>query len=95
MNCVDDIVNRIMDSEKWPNLELPENLELLNELADESFSSGTFSGMLSAVLMYHQLYRSDVFAFIGGLSFFNSAISASCNHSFLNPGEQNVRCLFE
>lgn len=52
---MDEIVNRIMDSDKWPNIELPENLELLNEMADDSFSTGTFSGMLSAVLMYHQL----------------------------------------
>lgn len=49
------IVNRIMDSDKWPNLQLPENLELLNELADGSFSSQTLSGMLASVLMYHQI----------------------------------------
>lgn len=49
------IVNRIMDSDKWPNLQLPENLQLLNELADESFSSQTLSGMLASVLMYHQI----------------------------------------
>lgn len=55
VNPVDEIANRIMDSDKWPNIELPENLELLNEMADDSFSTGTFSGMLSAVLMYHQL----------------------------------------
>lgn len=52
---MDEIANRIMDSDKWPNIELPENLELLNEMADDSFSTGTFSGMLSAVLMYHQI----------------------------------------
>lgn len=50
-----DVVARIMDSDKWPNLELPENLELLNEMADESFAAQTFSGMLASVLMYHQL----------------------------------------
>lgn len=44
-----------MDSDNWPSIELPENLELLNEMADESFSSQTFSGMLAAILMYHQL----------------------------------------
>lgn len=52
---MDDVVSRIMDMEKWPGIELPENLELLNEMADESFSTQTFSGMLSAILMYHQL----------------------------------------
>ena len=52
---MDEIVNRIVDSDKWPSIELPENLDLLNEMADDSFATGTFSGMLSAVLMYHQL----------------------------------------
>lgn len=52
---MDEIVERIMDNKKWPNIELPENLELLNQIADESYSTGTFSGMLSAILMYHQL----------------------------------------
>ena len=49
------IVNRIMDSDKWPNLQLPENLQLLNELADESFSTQTVSGMLASTLMYHHI----------------------------------------
>ena len=49
------IDNRIMDSDKWPNLQLSENLELLNELADESFSTQTVSGMLASTLMYHQI----------------------------------------
>ena len=49
------IVNRIMNSDKWPNLQSSENLELLNELADESFSTQTVSGMLASVLMYHQI----------------------------------------
>lgn len=52
---MDEIVNRIMDSDNWPNIELPENLELLNDMAEDSFSTGTFSGQLSAILMYHQL----------------------------------------
>ena len=52
---MDKIVNRIMNSDKWPNIELPENLELLNDMADDSFSTGTFLGQLSSILMYHQL----------------------------------------
>ena len=52
---MDDVVLRIMNADNWPGLELPDNLELLNEMADESFSTQTFPGMLSAVLMYHQL----------------------------------------
>ena len=52
---MDEIINQIMNNEKWPDIEFPENLELLNEVADECFSTGTFSGKLSAILMYHQL----------------------------------------
>ena len=46
-----------MDNDKWPSIELPENLDILNEMADNSFSTGAFSGMLSAVLMYHQIVK--------------------------------------
>lgn len=52
---MDEVILRIMNDENWPNIELPENLELLNEIADEIFSTQAFSGMLSAVLMYHPL----------------------------------------
>ena len=51
MDNKDNIIARIMDSEKWPVIQLPENLELLNELADNSFSLGTFEGMLAATLL--------------------------------------------
>ena len=54
-NQMEEVVSRIMDHDMWPNLEMPENLEMLNEMADEAFSTGSLSGMLSAVLMYHQL----------------------------------------
>ena len=52
---MDKIIERIMDSDSWPTIQLPENLELLNEMADESFVLGTFEGMLAATLMYHQI----------------------------------------
>ena len=52
---MDDIVVKIMNSDNWPCIDLPENLVLLNELADENFSTQTLSGMLSALLMYHQI----------------------------------------
>ena len=39
---MDEIVSRIMDSEQWPNLSLPENLELLNEMADQCFAERSF-----------------------------------------------------
>lgn len=51
---MDSIVERIMDNDKWPEIELPENLDYLNEIADLEYDSGTFPGMLAAILMYHQ-----------------------------------------
>ena len=52
---MDKITERIMDSDKWPSIQVPENLELLNEIADNSFFTGTFEGELAATLMYHQI----------------------------------------
>ena len=52
---MDSIVERIMDNDKWPEIELPENLDYLNEIADLEYDSGTFPGMLAAILMYHQI----------------------------------------
>ncbi|MEE5993722.1 MAG: hypothetical protein V3G42_10835 [Oscillospiraceae bacterium] len=52
---MDKILERIMDSNNWPSIQIPENLELLNEMADNSFNLGTFEGKLSATLMYHQI----------------------------------------
>lgn len=67
---MDDVVARIMDSDNWPNIELPENLELLNELADESFSEQTFSGMLAATLMHHQLLEAMCLHLLENCRFF-------------------------
>lgn len=52
---MDNIIERIMNSDNWPNLEMPENLEILNDFADELYSKKNFSGQLSAILMYHQI----------------------------------------
>ncbi|MEG2013464.1 MAG: hypothetical protein RR063_09725 [Anaerovoracaceae bacterium] len=52
---MDKIIERIMDAEKWPSIQLSENLELLNEMADHSFYLNTFEGKLAATLMYHQI----------------------------------------
>lgn len=52
---MDEIVSKIMDFDRWPTIPLPENLELLNEMADQSFATKTFSGMLAASMMYQQI----------------------------------------
>lgn len=52
---MDTIVERILDSDKWPCISNPENLEILNEMADAAFKLQTFDGMVSATLIYHQM----------------------------------------
>jgi hypothetical protein len=52
---MDEILNRIMDSEKWPSISCAENLETLNEMADHSFLNDAFENKLAAMLMYHQI----------------------------------------
>ena len=52
---MDCLLEKIMDSDNWPNIEMPDNMDMLNDMADECFNTNTFSGMLSASLMYHQL----------------------------------------
>ena len=67
---MDNIMNRIMDSDHWPYIEQSENLELLNAIADECFCSNTFSGMLSSVLMYHQLIEAMCLHLLENCHFF-------------------------
>lgn len=52
---MDDILKRIMNSEEWPSISFVENLEVLNEMADHSFSIDIFENRLAAFLMYHQI----------------------------------------
>jgi len=49
------IINRIKDSENWPEPERGDYLDILNEVADNSFNKDTVEGYLAAVLIYHQL----------------------------------------
>ena len=52
---MDEIFEKIMNPDKWPGIDFAETLELLNEVADESFEKQTFSGLLSSMLIYHQI----------------------------------------
>lgn len=52
---MNEIVSKIMYSEQWPTLSLPKNLELLNEIADQSFAENSFPSMLAATMMYQQI----------------------------------------
>lgn len=67
---MNEIVERILDVDKWPNIEFPENLEVLNELADESYNEHTINGMLSATLMYHQIIEAMCMHLLDDCHFF-------------------------
>lgn len=67
---MDEIMNRIMDSEKWPSVSYSENLETLNEIADHSFSKGTFENKLAAFLIYHQIVESMCIHLLEDCAFF-------------------------
>ena len=67
---MNEIVERIMDIDKWPDIELPENLEILNELADKSYNEHTLNGLLAATLMYHQIIEAMCLHLIDNCHFF-------------------------
>ena len=52
---MEEIVERIMNADKWPCIPFSENIEILNEMADTYFNSSTFDGMLAATILYHQI----------------------------------------
>lgn len=65
-------VERILDVARWPNIEFPENLEVLNELADESYNVHTINGMLSATLMNHQIIEARCMHLLDDCHFFRA-----------------------
>ena len=67
---MDKLIERIMDSDKWPSIGYSENMDMLNEMADECFNSNTISGMLSATLMYHQLIEAMCIHLLDDCHFF-------------------------
>lgn len=52
---MDKILSKIMNSDNWPEISLPENLDLLNEIANSSYNEKTFSGMVAATMIYQQI----------------------------------------
>ncbi|MBI5749446.1 MAG: hypothetical protein HZA00_10010 [Nitrospinae bacterium] len=50
-----EILDKLRDSNNWPNFERPYFSQELNDLADESFEKKTVEGYLAALLIYHQL----------------------------------------
>jgi len=67
---MDKTLERIMNSDNWPSIRLPDNLEILNEMADKCYLTGTFEGMLSGTLMYHQILEAMCIHIIEDCNFF-------------------------
>ncbi|MHB8132423.1 MAG: hypothetical protein ACYDEX_26010 [Mobilitalea sp.] len=67
---MDKIMQRIMDAEKWPSISYPDNLEIINEMADNSFALGTFEGRFASMLIYHQIIEAMCMHLIDDCHFF-------------------------
>lgn len=59
-----------MDSENWPSISYPENLEIINDMADNSFALGTFERRFASMLMYHQIIEAMCMHLIDDCHFF-------------------------
>ena len=67
---MDNIMQRIMDPDNWPSISYPDNLEIINELANNSFKLGTFEGKFASLLMYHQVIEAMCMHLLGDCRFF-------------------------
>lgn len=67
---MDKILQRIMDSKNWPSISYLENLEIINEMADNSFELNTFEGRFASMLMYHQIIEAMCMHLIDDCHFF-------------------------
>jgi len=67
---MDEILQRIMEPENWPSISYPENLEIINEIADNSYELGTFEGRFASMLMYHQIIEAMCMHLIDDCHFF-------------------------
>lgn len=85
---MDEIVTKIMDFDQWPTIPLPDNLELLNEMADQSFATNTFSGMFAATMMYQQIIEAMCLHLIEDCHFQIQLSVYPTTISFKNPSNK-------
>lgn len=67
---MDVVMKRIMNSDNWPSIPFPENLGLINEIADNSFAQDNFEGKFASLLMYHQIIEAMCLHLIDDCKFF-------------------------
>ena len=53
--CQRDIINRIKNSDNWPEPKRSNFLGILNDVADKAFNQNSIDGYLSSIIIYHQL----------------------------------------
>ncbi len=51
----DKTVRKIMNFERYPKIKNPENLEFLNDIADEMFKRNKISDKIASIIIYHQI----------------------------------------
>ena len=55
MGYKQELIGKILDSDKWPSFGRPDFLNTLNKLADDASKKDSLEGYLAALLIYHQL----------------------------------------
>lgn len=67
---MDKILQRIIDSDNWPSISYPDNLDIINDMADNSFKLGTFEGKFASMLLYHQVIEAMCMLLLEDCHFF-------------------------
>ena len=70
MSYKKDIINRVRNSDLWPDYGSSDFLVTLNVLADKSLKKKSIEGALAAVLIYHQLTEEQLRLLLRSAQFF-------------------------
>lgn len=70
MSYKKDIINRVRNSDLWPDYGSSDFLVTLNVLADKSLKKKSIEGALAAVLIYHQLTEEQLKLLLRSAQFF-------------------------
>jgi hypothetical protein len=70
MDYKQNLINKIKNSDTWPDITRPDFLSELNILADEMYNKNTLEGGLASLLIYHQLCEEMVKVLINCSEFY-------------------------
>jgi len=61
---INELLLKLNDSEKWPDIFRPDFIAELNDFADSSYSKNTIEGYLASLLIYHQITENMILSLI-------------------------------